>query len=75
MHFSMSKKFKASPGNKPDYWIWGMFYFNPDDPRIFVPKKVQWLGWTLNFGQPMAIVFTIITLAIIVIGMLFKYLK
>ena len=75
MHFFMSKKWKATPGNEPDYWIWGMIYFNPDDPRIFVPKRVEWLGWTLNFGQPMAIVFTIITIAVIVIGMLLKYLK
>ncbi len=22
------------------------------DPRVIVPKRVQWAGWTLNFARP-----------------------
>ena len=33
------------------YWYGGVFYNNPDDPAIFVPKRFG-LGWTLNFGHP-----------------------
>lgn len=33
------------------YWRGGLFYNNPDDPAILVPKRFG-LGWTLNFGHP-----------------------
>lgn len=31
-------------------WKW-IFYFNPKDPRILVPKINPLFGWTLNFGN------------------------
>ena len=35
------------------YWSGGVFYNNPDDPAVFVPKRFG-LGWTMNFGHPQA---------------------
>jgi len=35
-----------------DNYKWGLFYFNPDDTRVIVPKQIQWMGWTLNFARP-----------------------
>ena len=35
------------------YWPGGIFYNNPDDPALFVPKRFG-LGWTMNFGHPQA---------------------
>jgi uncharacterized membrane protein len=35
------------------YWYGGVFYGNPDDPDLFVPKR-SGLGWTMNFGHPQA---------------------
>ena len=35
------------------YWYGGLFYNNPDDPAVFVPKRFG-LGWTMNFGHPQA---------------------
>lgn len=32
-------------------WYLGVFYYNPDDPAAFVPKRFG-LGWTINFGHP-----------------------
>ena len=32
------------------YWYGGVFYNNPDDRALFVPKRYG-LGWTLNFGH------------------------
>ena len=32
-------------------WKWGV-YHNPNDPRIFVPKRVTGMGWTINAGRP-----------------------
>ncbi len=49
-----------------DFYIWGIFYYNPDDSRILVPKRIPWLGWTLNFARPGSIIiFTVIILAIV----------
>ena len=27
--------------NDPENWVWGMFYYNPQDPRLFPPKKLK----------------------------------
>jgi len=44
------------PGNtiadNMNVWKWGIFYFNSADSRIFVPKRIASLGWTLNFARP-----------------------
>jgi uncharacterized membrane protein len=34
-------------------WKGGVFYYNPDDPALFVEKRYG-LGWTVNFGHPQA---------------------
>jgi uncharacterized membrane protein len=33
------------------FWKWGLFYVNPEDSRLWVPKRFS-VGWTLNFAQP-----------------------
>jgi len=40
------------PGERPsdDAWTAGVFYSNPDDPALFVPKRFG-VGYTLNFGN------------------------
>ena len=32
------------------YWKLGVFYCNPDEPSIFVPKRFG-VGWTVNIGR------------------------
>lgn len=32
------------------YWLWGVFYNNPDDPAIMVQKRFG-VGWTINIGH------------------------
>jgi uncharacterized membrane protein len=49
----------------PDNWKWGMFYFNKEDKRIFPPKKVKKLGWTVNFANPISVLTLIAICAII----------
>ena len=40
----------------------GLFYVNPSDPRLVVPKR-SGLGWTFNFARPIAwVVFTLLLL-------------
>lgn len=40
----------------PNNWKWGIFYYNPKDPRGMVPKKIEWMGWTINFANTKAVV-------------------
>jgi uncharacterized membrane protein len=39
----------------PNNWIWGIFYYNKADRRIFPPKRMKWAGWTVNFGNPTSV--------------------
>jgi uncharacterized membrane protein len=34
-------------------WKWGLFYYNPADPALWVEKRFG-IGWTVNFGKPSA---------------------
>ncbi|MCX2584325.1 DUF5808 domain-containing protein [Pedobacter sp. MR22-3] len=44
----------------------GVFYFNPNDSRLLVPRKLSRMaGYTLNFAKPISYFFLIIFLAII----------
>lgn len=38
---------------KPNPWKLGIFYVNPDDPRLIVRQRTG-LGWTLNMARPAA---------------------
>jgi hypothetical protein len=35
----------------PANWKRGLIYSCKDDPRIVVPKKQKWRGWTINFAH------------------------
>jgi len=39
------------PSEDPQYYKWGVFYFNKNDSRIVVPKRIKFMGWTLNFAR------------------------
>src|SRR5215469_8237532 len=44
--------FLGKTGRRPPDEAWkGMFYSNPDDPALLVPKR-HGIGYTLNFGNP-----------------------
>jgi uncharacterized membrane protein len=43
----------------PDNWVLGIFYFNKLDKRIFPPKRVKSMGWTVNFANPKSILILI----------------
>ena len=44
----------------PNKWIWGLFYYNKDDKRIFPPKRIAWMGFTVNFANPKSVLFMIV---------------
>jgi uncharacterized membrane protein len=55
------------------YWKLGVFYYNPDDPALFVEKRFG-IGWTNNFARPMSwimiIGFIVILILIYVVSMM-----
>jgi uncharacterized membrane protein len=48
------------------YWKAGMFYYNPDDPAIFVSKRVG-IGYTVNFANKVS---WLVMLGILLIALL-----
>lgn len=47
-----------------NHWKGGLFYFNKNDPSIFVEKRFG-IGWTLNFANPIGYLLIFIPLLII----------
>ena len=43
----------------------GVFYFNPDDSRLLVPRK-RMQGYTVNFGKPTSILLSVLFIAVII---------
>jgi Family of unknown function (DUF5808) len=33
---------------------WSLVYRCAQDPRIIVPRRRRWMGWTINFAHPLA---------------------
>jgi len=31
---------------------WGAIYYCKNDPRLVVPKRIKWMGWTVNCAYP-----------------------
>lgn len=44
--------------DEDSYWKFGIIYFNPDDPSLFVEKRFG-IGVTVNFAKPLAWIFII----------------
>ena len=51
--------------NDDKYWKGGAFYINKDDPALFVEKRFG-VGFTINFGRPLAIILFVGILAVII---------
>jgi hypothetical protein len=46
---------------------WGVFYYCKADPRVIVPKRLKWMGWTVNVARPSAIPVSLLLIAILVV--------
>lgn len=42
------------PTEDSDNYKYGVFYYNKDDSRIIVPKRIKYMGWTVNFAHPLS---------------------
>ena len=54
----------------PNNWIWGMFYYNKEDKRILPPKRIKWMGFTVNFANPQSVLLFLIPIAILILAIL-----
>ncbi len=55
----------------PDNWKYGIFYFNQNDKRLFVPKRNPAFGITVNFANPYS--YLLFVLLIIMLVCLVKF--
>ncbi|MCR5628493.1 DUF5808 domain-containing protein [Eubacterium sp.] len=66
---SIYKKETSIEVDDDDYWIYGMFYYNPNDKRINVEKR-NGFGTTVNFGTTVGKI-VLFVLGLTIIGSLF----
>jgi uncharacterized membrane protein len=45
----------------------GIFYFNADDENLIVLKSNSIFGYTLNFAKPLAYIFLLILLLVVIL--------
>ena len=50
-------------------WKWGLFYNNPNDSRLFVPKRIAGMGWTINMAKPIGKIFMLVV-GLVLVGAL-----
>lgn len=56
------------------FWKLGQFYFNKDDPAIFIEKRFG-IGWTNNWAHPMSWILLILIIGLaLLLPLLFIYL-
>ncbi len=46
------------------HWVWGVFYINRDDPSLMLESRFG-IGYTLNYGNRNAVLFTVVLLVLI----------
>ena len=57
----------------PNNWyFFNSIYYNPKDDRLLPPKKIKWMGWTVNFANPYSVLILIAILALIPLSQLLK---
>ena len=52
-----------------EHWKAGIFYFNKNDPSIFVEKRFG-VGWTMNYGNPTGYLMFVPILLLLIISFL-----
>lgn len=71
-HGTVTHNGKAVNRDEDKYWKLGVFYFNPGDPALFLEKRFG-VGWTINFGRPLAwFIFILIIASAIILPILFS---
>lgn len=67
-YFSVQNTGKDFEHEKPENWVWGLFYVNRNDFRFIVPKQNQMMGWTFNFAHPIAYIILVLIFIIAILS-------
>ena len=59
MESKPSKETLEKWSKDPNNWVWGIFYYNKEDQRLMPPKRIAWMGWTINFANYKSVLFMI----------------
>jgi uncharacterized membrane protein len=51
-------------------WKLGVFYYNSEDPRVLVPKRLG-IGRTLNMARPISWVFLMVPVVVAIVAVHF----
>nr|WP_315145583.1 DUF5808 domain-containing protein [uncultured Flavobacterium sp.] len=51
----------------PKNWIWGIFYYNKEDQRLLPPKRIPFMGWTVNFANRNSVLLFVFILLLIIL--------
>lgn len=51
----------------PAHWKFHLVYVCAADPRIVVPERHRWMGWTFNFAHRSAYLLTLAVLLVAVV--------
>ncbi|MBX9808646.1 MAG: hypothetical protein K2X95_12735 [Flavobacteriaceae bacterium] len=72
--YKSSQETEENWSKDPNNWIWGLFYYNKEDKRIFPPKKIAWMGNTVNFANRNSVLFMIgfILFSLFIVSMILK---
>ncbi|HET7628252.1 MAG TPA: DUF5808 domain-containing protein [Bacillales bacterium] len=70
VHSTPEEKSGKMQRDEDRYWKLGQFYFNPNDPAIFVEKRFG-IGWTVNFAHPAGWGFLAAIIVVIVLLQIF----
>ena len=63
-------EWEDKPELDPGNYRWGGFiYYNPKDPRYFVPKKNPALGVTINFAKPLSFLILLPIVIILIVAL------
>lgn len=62
-HYKTENEFEE---DDDDYWVYGLFYYNPKDARLNVEKRVG-IGSTINMAHPLGKVISVIV-GLVIIG-------
>lgn len=65
-----SKTLPSSERNDDKFWKLGLFYFNKEDPSIFIEKRFG-VGWTVNFGRPFTLIIILLIFILILCPLFF----
>jgi uncharacterized membrane protein len=64
--FDLDPVMKITDTDEDQYWMGGMFYFNKNDPSIFVEKRFG-VGWTINFAHPIGLLILLGPIVVILL--------